>query len=686
MSEDKGEKNLLSEGSELKDQVDSIRETANNARDLYHGLTDKKKPEEKPSGEAPKGDARGSGAPAGNPSAPGAQSSAPSSGAAAANAGGAVGSTASSGAGTAVGSATGSAAGATAGSAAGAAAGTAAGASSGAAAGAAAGSAVAPGVGTAIGAVVGTFGKTLVKILISVVALVLALVLIVYVVLPSVVVITVADQLAELKHNVERSIEGKEIYKNTAEELQTEVVDLLERREYSIKYGIQPSSIQSHINANDYDYDRSMASITDTVQGDGLLDAAFILAMYSLSFDKDTICTEHMMDLLDEKDIKYYDFYVEEHTITEYIPFSAPIYGSMTVPTYEGNVKIYYLTGRMQTIDTPTMMPVYSAVSAYNRYSSQMVEGYKISGYENVTPEEKEIKYGSYTVYNQYSRAIERAFGNKLESWYREPSDFTDGETYRERATTMAVALLKTLGQDVSVRAGNIGRYGEQAPLTKAEIDAILASLEISSNRKYIIYTAASLVGKVPYFWGGRTTSAAWDPGWGKEDEAVDSSYCKQKGWPVGTTRPYGLDCTGFVSWVYKRVFTPDDSGYGPLKGDYTGNLYKYPTIPASELMPGDIGFYHDKKSDGTYQGHAAIYLYTDENGERIWIHEAGWDKGCIISRSPNLDTYISMADLLSIEPKTDNPDGERFGFEGLTLYKQDQYNSIVWTYDGGYQ
>jgi hypothetical protein len=102
--------------------------------------------------------------------------------------------------------------------------------------------------------------------------------------------------------------------------------------------------------------------------------------------------------------------------------------------------------------------------------------------------------------------------------------------------------------------------------------------------------------------------------------------------------------------------------------------------------MPGDIGFYHDKKSDGTYQGHAAIYLYTDETGEKIWIHEAGWDNGCIISRSPNLDTYISMADLLSIEPKTDNPDGEGFGFEGLTLYKQDQYNSIVWTYDGGYQ
>jgi len=686
MSEDKGEKNLISEGSELKDQADSIRSTASNARDLYHGLKDNKKPEEKPSGETPKGDSRGSGAPAEKPSAPGAQSSATSSGAAAANAGGAVGSTASSGAGTAVGSATGSAVGATAGSAAGAAAGTAAGATSGAAAGAAAGSVVAPGVGTAIGVIVGTFGKTLVKILISVVALVLALVLIVYVVLPSVVVITVADQLAEIQHNVERTIEGKEIYKNTAEELQALVVDLLERREFNIKEGIQPSSIRSHVAANDYDYDRSMASITDTVQGDGLLDAAFILSMYSLSFDKDTICTEHMMDLLDEKDIKYYDFYVEEHTITEYIPFSAPIYGSVTVPTYEGNVKIYYPTGRMQTIDTPTVMPVYSAVSVYNRYSSQTVEGYTITNYENVTPEEREIKYGSYTVYNQYSRAIERAFGNKLESWYREPSDFTDGETYRERATTMAIALLKTLGQDVSARAGNIGRYGEQAALTKAEIDAILDPLEISSNRKYIIYTAASLVGKVPYFFGGRTEwMNGFDPEWGNE-RAVDDSYCKQKGWPVGTTRPYGLDCTGFVSWVYKRVFTPDDAGYGPLNGDYTGNLHKYPTIPASELMPGDIGFYHDKKSDGTYQGHAAIYLYTDETGEKIWIHEAGWDNGCIISRSPNLDTYISMADLLSIEPKTDNPDGEGFGFEGLTLYKQDQYNSIVWTYDGGYQ
>lgn len=686
MSEDKGEKNILSEGSELKDQVDSIRSTASNARDLYHGLTDKKKPEEKPSGEAPKGDARGSGAPAGNPSAPGAQSSATSSGAATANVGGAVGSTASSGAGTAVGSATGSAAGATAGSAAGAAAGSAAGATSGAAAGAAAGSTVAPGVGTAIGVAVGTFGKTLVKILISAVALVLALVIIVYVVLPSVVVITVADQIAEIKHNIGRAVEGKDIYKNTAEELQGEVIDLLKRREYSIKYGNGLSSISQNIHANDYDYDRSMASITDTIQGDGLLDAAFILSAYSLSYDKDTICTEHLMDMLDEKDIQYYDYNVEEHTITEYVPFSAPIYASMTVPTYEGNVKIYYPTGRMQMIDKPTLMPLYSAATAYNRYSYQTIEGYVISGYENITPETEEIKYGSYTVYNQYSRAIERSFKIKLDSWYKAPSDFSDGETYRERATTMSIALLKTLGQDVSIRAGNIGRYGEQAPLTQNEIDAILASLEISSNRKYIIYTAASLVGKVPYFWGGRTSFAGWDPNWGVKDEAVAESYCKQKGWPVGTTRPYGLDCTGFVSWVYKRVFTPDEEGYGPLKGDYTGNLYKYPTIPASELMPGDVGFYHDKLSDGTYQGHAAIYLYTDENGDKIWIHEAGWDKGCIISKSTNIDTYISMADLLSIEPKAPPADSFMEEIDNRAFYKQGQYNSIIWTYDGGYQ
>ncbi|MDD4092162.1 MAG: NlpC/P60 family protein [Smithellaceae bacterium] len=682
MSEDKSEKNLINEGSELKDQVDSVRSTVDSARDLFRGKNGNGKSGSAAQGEMKTGDASNVAGASQKPATAGA-----SANTAAGKTGATSGTTAGAGTASAMGGATAeTAAGAAAGSTAGAAAGSAAGATSGAAAGAAAGTAVAPGVGTAIGVAVGTFGKTLVKILISVIALVLALVIIVYVVLPSVVVITVADQIAEIKHNIGRAVEGKDIYKNTAEELQGLVIDLLERRENSIKYGNGLSSISQNIHANDYDYDRSMASITDTIQGDGLLDAAFILSAYSLSYDKDTICTEHLMDMLEKKKIQYYDYYVEEHTITEYVPFSAPIYASMTVPTYEGNVKIYYPTGRMQTIDKPTLMPIYSAVSIYNRYSSQTVEGYTITSYENVTPEEREIKYGSYTVYNQYSRAIEKAFKIKLDSWYKAPTDFSDGETYRERATTMSIALLKTLGQDVSSRAGNIGRYGEQAPLTQAEIDAILASLECSSNRKYIIYTAASLVGKVPYFWGGRTEwMNGFDPEWGNE-RAVAESYCKQKGWPVGTKRPYGLDCTGFVSWVYKRVFTPDDEGYGPLKGDYSGNLHKYPTISASELMPGDVGFYHDKLSDGTYQGHAAIYLYTDENGDKIWIHEAGWDKGCIISKSTNIDTYISMADLLSIEPKAPPADSFMEEIDNRAFYKQGQYNSIIWTYDGGYQ
>ena len=46
-------------------------------------------------------------------------------------------------------------------------------------------------------------------------------------------------------------------------------------------------------------------------------------------------------------------------------------------------------------------------------------------------------------------------------------------------------------------------------PLTDAELIAFVNAQNCSPMRKHIITTALSLVGKVPYFWGGKSA-----PGW----------------------------------------------------------------------------------------------------------------------------------------------------------------------------
>lgn len=63
---------------------------------------------------------------------------------------------------------------------------------------------------------------------------------------------------------------------------------------------------------------------------------------------------------------------------------------------------------------------------------------------------------------------------------------------------------------------------------------------DLSSEREAVVRTACSLVGKVNYFWGGKSLVIGWDVRWGelRQVTAAGSST-------TGTYRPYGMDCSG---------------------------------------------------------------------------------------------------------------------------------------------
>ena len=56
-------------------------------------------------------------------------------------------------------------------------------------------------------------------------------------------------------------------------------------------------------------------------------------------------------------------------------------------------------------------------------------------------------------------------------------------------------------------------------------------------------------MGKVHYFWGGKSNAQGWDPDWGQPKEVVSAGSETS-----GTIRPYGLDCSGFVAWCYIQL------------------------------------------------------------------------------------------------------------------------------------
>ena len=72
---------------------------------------------------------------------------------------------------------------------------------------------------------------------------------------------------------------------------------------------------------------------------------------------------------------------------------------------------------------------------------------------------------------------------------------------------------------------------------------------DVSEERVNVISAAYSLVGKVGYFWGGKSLVLGWDERWGTIQKVTAAGSST-----TGTYRPYGMDCSGFVDWVFYNV------------------------------------------------------------------------------------------------------------------------------------
>ena len=122
---------------------------------------------------------------------------------------------------------------------------------------------------------------------------------------------------------------------------------------------------------------------------------------------------------------------------------------------------------------------------------------------------------------------------------------------------------------------------------------------DLSAERKQVIRYALSLVGKVNYFWGGKSLVIGWDTRWGR----------LQKVWAAGsettgTYRPFGLDCSGFVDWVFYNASNGTIVlGQG---GGVTSQHNNCTDISMSDAQPGDLVFYADNSHVGIVGGRDA--------------------------------------------------------------------------------
>lgn len=128
--------------------------------------------------------------------------------------------------------------------------------------------------------------------------------------------------------------------------------------------------------------------------------------------------------------------------------------------------------------------------------------------------------------------------------------EFYDFTKYQKQS---AEELLKPeYAQMLSELIGAMDVTGNNVEISDAALRDILDNFPeaVSEKRKATVKTAFSLVGKVSYFWGGKSSAIGWDSRWGTPRKVTAAGSNT-----TGMTIPYGLDCSGFVDWVFNNTF-----------------------------------------------------------------------------------------------------------------------------------
>ena len=262
------------------------------------------------------------------------------------------------------------------------------------------------------------------------------------------------------------------------------------------------------------------------------------------------------------------------------------------------------------------------AVTYEVKETTKTVQPEAAEGEEPGEPEEITVQYVVCTIHPFDQSVILTAFGIDTSAQYDQ-----FGITYGEAITNMSNALKMTMYGTLS--------NGMVPPITDAELNAYLDSLTCSGTRKELMRVALSLVGRVPYFWGGKS-APGWNEAWNTPRLVTAAGSSS-----TGTIRPYGLDCSGYTEWVYQTAL-------GVTLYDGTWNLWDATyAITEAELLPGDLGF---MAVPGTVPvNHVLLYAGKDADGNQLWVHCSSGAGGVALN-SPDYVTQFRRRKDIDLE------------------------------------
>ena len=190
-------------------------------------------------------------------------------------------------------------------------------------------------------------------------------------------------------------------------------------------------------------------------------------------------------------------------------------------------------------------------------------------------------------------------------------------------------AAIRLASQDWNQKYGlSVSLIPARNPLTQFEIEEYMDRIpeDVSQIRKDLIRFALSSVGKVPYYWGGKPSA----PNYSRNSFGAFINP-DRKGRILK-----GLDCSGWISWVYwsvtgKRLPYESTSGLA-LCGQ---------SIRREQLQPGDIIIRTGEDA------HVIMFLEWTEDGRIRCIHEssAGVNNVTVAVRDANWPYYRKLVD-----------------------------------------
>ena len=201
----------------------------------------------------------------------------------------------------------------------------------------------------------------------------------------------------------------------------------------------------------------------------------------------------------------------------------------------------------------------------------------------------------------------------------KDAMQMADEYSFTAQQREMLEELLKPDYDDIFLSL--IGNYQPGGtPIGPVDISDIQGTLpdDLDPLRETIVLTAYQLLGKVTYFWGGKSLVLGWDSRWG-----TPTTVTAPGSGSTGKVLPFGLDCSGFVDWTF---YNATNGAYLPGRGGGAASQHGYCTnIAWSDALPGDLVFYAD-------DSHVGIVCGYDSVGNILVIHCSGGQNGVVVT------------------------------------------------------